>query len=227
MNPHKTEKLIAIIFAIVGIVLIMVSLGLYMLTTYKNNEATKAVITKIETYGRGDDQSHIVTVTYQVDGKTYETNLNSWSSDWYESKEIEVYYDVNNPYKVQAKEMMYLGPLITGILGTEFTLFSVAYLIFTSNKRNIKLKENGMLVNAKYIKTEINNNYSVNGANPYNVYCSAINPETGEECVYKSKNIWENPETIINEKNITSIPVYVDSKKKNKYYVDIDSVINN
>ncbi len=40
--------------------------------------------------------------------------------------------------------------------------------------------------------------------------------------MFKSRNIWSNPEDIIEEKNIKQFPVYIDKNNKKKYFVDID-----
>lgn len=40
----------------------------------------------------------------------------------------------------------------------------------------------------------------VNGRNPYNIICEWNNPLNGEKYKFKSKNIWKNPERIIEEK---------------------------
>ena len=44
--------------------------------------------------------------------------------------------------------------------------------------------------------------------------------------IFKSKNIWINPENIIKEKNIKQFPVYIDNNKK-KYTIDIEFLTKN
>lgn len=44
--------------------------------------------------------------------------------------------------------------------------------------------------------------------------------------IFKSKNIWINPENIIEEENIKQFPVYIDSNKK-KYIIDTESLTKN
>ena len=67
---------------------------------------------------------------------------------------------------------------------------------------------------------DIYHSYWINGRYPYNIILNWINPVDNKTYIFKSKNIWLNPEEIIKEKNITKFPVYINSKMK--YYVDID-----
>ncbi len=64
----------------------------------------------------------------------------------------------------------------------------------------------------------------VNGRSPYNIICEWNNPLNGEKYKFKSKNIWKNPEGIIEEKNIKQFPVYINSQDLSKYAVDIDEL---
>lgn len=41
---------------------------------------------------------------------------------------------------------------------------------------------------------------------------------------FKSLNLWNNPESIIEEKNIKVLPVYINMNNKKQYYVDVDSL---
>ncbi len=45
--------------------------------------------------------------------------------------------------------------------------------------------------------------------------------------IFKSKNIWINPENIIEQRNIKQFPIYIDNSNKKKYVIDIDSLTEN
>ena len=92
------------------------------------------------------------------------------------------------------------------------------------NKLERKLKENGELIYANYIETVLNTAYTVNGRHPYNIICEWNNPEDDKKYILKSKNIWVNPENILEEKNIKTLPVYISLKNKKQYFIDIDSL---
>ena len=42
--------------------------------------------------------------------------------------------------------------------------------------------------------------------------------------IFKSDNMWNDPERIILEKNIQTFPVYINSEKINEYVVDIEEI---
>lgn len=49
------------------------------------------------------------------------------------------------------------------------------------------LKENGDLIYADYIRTDLNTTYMVNGKSPYNIICEWNNPLNGENINLKAK----------------------------------------
>ena len=49
-----------------------------------------------------------------------------------------------------------------------------------------------------------------------------IDPIDQKKYIYKSVNLWTDPEDIIRQKNIKTFPVYIDRKNKKKYVVDIE-----
>ena len=40
----------------------------------------------------------------------------------------------------------------------------------------------------------------------------------------KSENLWDNPEYIIKEKNITTFPVYIDTTNRKKYHLSLEDI---
>ena len=61
----------------------------------------------------------------------------------------------------------------------------------------------------------------MNQKNPYYIICEWYNQADNKKYIFKSKNIWINPENTIQEKNIKQFPVYIGNNMK-KYVVDID-----
>ena len=114
--------------------------------------------------------------------------------------------------------------LILPGIGLIFLVIGGTGIFIKINRRNLgkRLKENGELIYADYVETIINTSYSVNGRYPYKIICEWTNPVDSEEYMFKSRNIWSNPEDIIEEKNIKQFPVYIDKNNKKKYFVDID-----
>lgn len=227
MKSNKLKNLIWIIFAGIGIIFILVGIVLCINTfNYDNKIYTTGTITDISSHRNyNGHRSHDVYVSYNVNGVEYESRLGSYSSGFYEGKEIEIYYDKDNPRKIGVKSLDVLFLIFPGI-GLIFSIIGVTGISVTIKRKNIekRLKENGKKIYADYVETVINTSYSVNGINPYNIICVWDNPMDNKKYIFKSKDIWFNPEIVIIEKNIKQFPVYLDEKDKKKYVIDIDNI---
>lgn len=101
----------------------------------KNAEKTTAEISEIDSYYSGSSRlgskkHYNVIVEYVVDGEVYERTLNEYNSGMYEGKEIEIYYNPDNPSEIK-----------TGSKILEIILWESAD--FCSNRRSISLKKRG------------------------------------------------------------------------------------
>lgn len=224
MSGNKVENLAWIIFTIVGTVFVAIGIILFgSVFDYTNKIETTGIITRISLSGSSENDSNKVYVSYVAEGNEYESTLSGYSSSFYEGKEIEIYYDKDNPNKIGMKSLDLLFLIFPG-LGLISLIIGVTGISAKARgkKSEKRLKENGELIYADYVETIINTSYSVNGRYPYKIICEWTNPVDSEEYMFKSKNIWSNPEDIIEEKNIKQFPVYIDKNNKKKYLVDID-----
>lgn len=224
MSGNKVENLAWIIFTIVGTVFVAIGIILFgSVFDYTNKIETTGIITRISLSGSSENDSNKVYVSYVAEGNEYESTLSGYSSSFYEGKEIEIYYDKDNPNKIGMKSLDLLFLIFPG-LGLISLIIGVTGISAKARgkKSERRLKENGELIYADYVETIINTSYSVNGRYPYKIICEWTNPVDSEEYMFKSKNIWSNPEDIIEEKNIKQFPVYIDKNNKKKYLVDID-----
>ncbi len=225
MSGNRVENLAWLIFTIVGTVFVAIGIILFgSVFNYTNKIETTGIITEIWSSRDSDNnRNHKVYVSYVAEGNEYESTLNGYSSSFYEGKEIEIYYDKDNPNKIGMKSLDLLFLLFPG-LGLISLIIGVTGISSKARgkKSEKRLKENGELIYADYVETIINISYSVNGRHPYKIICEWTNPLDGEEYTFKSKNIWSNPEDIIEERNIKQFPVYIDKNNKKKYFVDID-----
>lgn len=222
MKKNKLEYLIWTIFATIGIIFVLI--GAFLFTNvfnYKNKIETIGTITKI-TYG--DDNKEVI-VSYNANGKNYESTLNGYLSSFYEGKDINIYYDKENPNKIGMKQLDLLFLIFPGI-GLVFLIIGSTGIIIKINKKKQeqKLKETGKIVYGNYTETIINKTYNINGRNPYNIICEWQDPIDNKKYIFKSKNIWINPEKIIEEKNIKQFPIYINENNKAKYYIDTDKI---
>ena len=167
-------------------------------------------------------------VSYNVDGRTYESELNGYSSSFYEGKEINIYYDKNNPNKIGMKSLDLLFLMFPGFGLIFFAIGGTGLLIKSKNKKlETSLKEKGDVIYADYVETIVNRSYRVNGRHPYQIICEWSNPLDDKKYIFKSKNIWIKPENIIIERNIKQFPIYINRNNMKKYVLDIDILENN
>ncbi len=230
MKENKLKNLTWIIFTSIGAIFVIIGLFVFVnIFNYENKVDTIGTITEISSYGGTNrNRNHEVYVAYTVEGKQYESRLNGYSSSFYEGKEIKIYYDKDNPNKIGMKSLNLLFLIFPGI-GLIFLIIGLAGILVKANKRKLekRLKENGRLIYADYSETVLNTLYRVNGKCPYNIICEWNNPLDNKKYIFKSKNIWINPERIIVEKNIKQLPVYIDNNNIKKYIIDIDIFTEN
>ena len=226
----KKENLVWIIFCVVGIIFFIIGISIFFSAIDKQDRVeTIGIITQIERYKDIDgDTRHTVFVSYNVNGIEYESKLNGYSSSFYKGKEIEIYYDKNNPRKIGSASLDLLFLIFPGI-GLVFAIIGGAGIFnrIRKNKIQNQLKENGDIVYANYIETVLNRGYSVNGRHPYNIICEWNNTIDNKKYTFKSDNIWTNPESIIQERNIKMFPVYINREKIKDYLVDIEQITKN
>ncbi len=108
---------IGFLFFIIGIIFFAVGSSILISgnSFMKNAEKTTAEISEIDSYYSGSSRlgskkHYNVTVEYVVDGEVYERTLNEYNSGMYEGKEIEIYYNPDNPSEIKT------GPKILEII---------------------------------------------------------------------------------------------------------------
>lgn len=231
MNSKKTEWLFGIMFSAIGLIFLIVgmSMVLYNINFKRNALETTAVISSIERYRDSDgDTRHTVYVKYTIDGKQYEERLNYYSSGMNTGKEVPIYYNPEKPNRILAKSSYSFFIFFFPLLGL---IFAVIGFVFIFNKvmkvKNRKyLMENGQLVYAEITGVNYNRSYRVNGISPYVITCKWVDSSTGLFYFFTSENIWFDPEPIINERDIKTLPVYIDRDNPKKYAVSSEELEN-
>jgi hypothetical protein len=107
-------------------------------------------------------------------------------------------------------------------IGGVFTIIGVSFLLVTlgSKKKKKKLIETGRKYYAEVTGAIINYRIQVNRRNPYRLDCRYIDEFTGVTYLYRSENVWENPDQYIG----LQVPVYVNPNKPKEYYVAVDEL---
>lgn len=231
MKQNKSTNIIWVIFTIIGTLFFILGTSI-VISNYKDRENriyTIGTITEITSYKDSDgDIKHNTYVSYNIDGKQYESDLNGYSSSFYKGKEIEIYYNKNNP-NIIGTEIFDFLTFIFPTLGLIVIIIGINGLVSKVRKKRIVkiLKENGQLIYADYVETVCNTSYSLNDRHPYNINCEWTNTLNGKKYLFKSDNIWFNPEKIIREKNIKTFPIYIDMNSMKNYYMDLEELESN
>lgn len=211
MKKNKIDKS-EIPFIIGAIAFILV--GIFPLKNLLNNTViTTGTITSMGSTNNDDPYTDYF---YFVDGKKYESTYNGYFAFFHDGQEIKIHYDKDDPTE-SSIILMDLMMLIFPIIGVLILRHEIREISEENRIRN--LKENGELIYADYV--------SINGENPYNIVCEWYSVVDDKTYTYRSEYLWTNPESIIQEKNISQFPVYVDRNNKSNYIVDIDIVTKN
>lgn len=107
-------------------------------------------------------------------------------------------------------------------IGGVLTIIGAPFLIVTllSKKRKKKLIETGRKYYAEVTDAIINYHVQVNRKYPYRLDCKYIDAFTGITYLYRSDNVWDNPDQYIG----SQVPVYVNPNKPKEYYVAVEEL---
>lgn len=157
------------------------------------------------------------------DGETVEFKANYGSNPPRHSRgdEIKVRYDPYDPYKARLDSFFALWGITTifGAIGLAMIDAGIAMLVVSalSARKEKWLRESGKAITTEFQAVEVNTSVRVNNRNPYQIVSQWLNPETNEVYVFKSKNIWFNPEEFIQS---SEIRVLIDPDNPKRYFMD-------
>lgn len=212
------------IFGIIGVILIVSAAIVYYVNTntIKNCEKTTAVISQITSHRESDgDTSHSVYVTYTVEDKLYENvRLSLYSSDMYEGKTIDVYYEPDNPGKIHIKNPVFVYVILL-VIGIIFSIvgFSIVKGCGGGSKRRMKLMQTGMLVTAD-VTYSGRSGVTINGRLTYRAKAT-WNDDMGNTIEFKTSLLSFDPTAYI-MLNQGKLNVYVDRTNSKKYYINTE-----
>lgn len=229
LKQRKIKLVVCLIFMLVfgAVYFIMGAVVRDQKKFLKNALPIEAEITSIEKEVKKDGGerkiSHSTYVTYIVDGKVYSNvPLGYYNSNMYEGKRITVYYDPQNPGRIESREghkilnVIYrIGQIVLGAVTVIMLL-----LLFLPEKRS-RLMKIGTRYDAEVVSVFENRSIRVNGRHPYQVDCRVHDPYSGEVMLFRSHNVYQD----LYQYNLKVVPVYVNPKKKKSYYVDVQAAI--
>lgn len=221
--------IVAAIFLLIGINFFSIGTAIQVKNwNFKKTAVqTEGTITDIIRYRSNSDDSysHEVYVSFTVRGVEFEGRINEWNSGMYKGQPITIYYDPDNPWNFQTDTSTALWILIA--IGFVFLVVAIVAIIklFFNNAGRKKLLTDGRRIYAE-ITDVVLANVQIN-----NRYCKVIICEYTDEMTqttyrFKSEAIKGDPARIIQQRNITQLPVYWDRHNIKRYYVDISSLEN-
>ncbi len=113
---------------------------------------------------------------------------------------------------------------VFGGVGGLFLLLGILFLVFAAFRRSAirELIAEGHYVMATVTSVQPNYNITVNGRNPYVAECSYTDPMTGTLHLFRSRNIYFDPTSILLD---AQVPVYCREGQYRLYYVDVDRLL--
>ncbi|MFD1602275.1 DUF3592 domain-containing protein [Flavobacterium artemisiae] len=220
-------KIVKYVFLIIGLALLGGAFYLYQNKQAFLDKAVKVQGTVTDLIASRSDKSttYRPVVSYTTkDGKQIEftSSVGSNPPSYHEGETVEIFYDPADPYDADINGFvsLWLAPLILGIIGTIFFLIGFLIILFgkMKQKKIEDLKFNGKSIITKFDHADLNYNYKVNGRSPYVIYSQWLNPATNELHLFKSENIWFDPNNFIPSEGIK---VLIDPSNPKKYYMDI------
>lgn len=222
---NKRINRLYIVFLLIGI--IITSIGLY--TSVKTLDSSNKVDTigTITSIVRTSSDTPNVYVTYDVDGRSYTSVINGYSSSFYEGKKIDIYYMKNDPNTIGSKKLELLLLLIL-FMGLIFLLIGGIniFKVISNKKKKDRLIKTGTKIEATYVETTTNFHVNVLGRNPSNIICEYDDPVSNNTYKFKSEKLWYDPSLYISDCEIETFTVYVNKDNMKDYYVDIEELID-
>lgn len=224
----KFMKIFGGLFFAIGLIILIVGISFAISTNkfMKTAVSTTATITRIDSSRDSDgDTNHIVKVEFKVDGKTYDGELNYYTSSMYVGKTETVYYDPSNPYHFKGKGgevVNYIMP----IMGIIFMLIGGGCITaaILKDKKKKKVLAYNYVIQANIVGFNIDTSVAINGRNPYRLEANYVNPNDGKIYSYRSEEIWVDLTPILSQMQLTTVPVYVNPNNFAEYYMDITNL---
>ncbi|MBR4096298.1 MAG: hypothetical protein IKK42_03220 [Oscillospiraceae bacterium] len=237
------------VIALVPLALILIAVGLFLVIDYEHFRSN-AVITsgRIEKayFSDGEDYDTCsVLVEYSVGEKKYHLYIHHYDKGrnlkayGYEGRPVTVMYDKNHPAESRTMKEPYRKSML--LVGVGVVSLLLSFVLHRRNNHYDKVIRNGIILDA--VVTEIIEAYEgdtgvfsyiidklfshgmspgVNHGKSGKILCEWCNPVSGQ--VHKFSSLAKD--NALPNYIGKSVKVYVDPNDYSKYYVDVDSVIN-
>jgi hypothetical protein len=231
-TEDKTLTIIITVFSLIGATFFGIGLFSFIDTQnfIKTAASTEGVVFELKPVQSRKNRgfTYAPVVKFQTpDGKNiqFQSSTSSNPPGFSVGQTVPVLYNRSNPQEAQVDSFVQLWLLPTVFGGFGIIFMGVGATIFVipllSNKKGKWLQENGQKIQTKFSNVEWNTSLTVNGQSPYIIVSQWCDPAAYEVYTFRSQNIWFNPEEFIKSSGTDLIDVYVDSKNRKEYYMDI------
>ena len=220
MNSTKSHIktslfIVLIVLSICALGFIGASVGVFLRYRYVENNFIKvdAVISTV------NHSSEDAFVTFTPDGETtpIEVKLNSYSSSYYEGKEIVIYYNPDNYHEVSSLKELAIISIVFFVIGIiQLITGFIPLIIFTALKAKAKYyKTHFKKERANVIGIKTNYSFSIGNAHPHTISYKTKDGKYLKTTDYSSR--------FTNYEEGLVIDVYKNDKN-GKYYADPESI---
>lgn len=226
----KVLKIIGFVLILGGLIMLLVSgIAFFSARNFIRDSAvtTGTVVDLILEDSISSDDSGPVyypVVSFMTnDGETVEFKASYGSNPPRHSRgeKIKVRYDPYDPYGARLDSFFALWgiPVIFGVIGFVIIDAGITMLVVSalSTRKERWLRESGRAITTELQAVEVNTSVRVNNRHPYQIVSQWLDPTTNEVHVFRSKNIWFNPEEFIQSNEIR---VLIDPNNPKKYLMD-------
>lgn len=128
---EKGKRVFGVLFAVIGVVLLAVAAIIFFSPGVPEEftGTTRATITQIESYNQivnnKTETKHRVFIEYTVEGRKYETQLNTYNSSMRQGGPVTINYDTRDPGVVFTPGAKTIAAIIVGFLGIVFFIVGI------------------------------------------------------------------------------------------------------
>ena len=212
----KAVRIVACVFLALGLLMVLVG--------YVGSEENAAYFRRAQSVQGEltvvDRSNEACEVSYVVDGREYSKRLNLYESSMRVGQPVNVYFEAQSPESIRT-DYSDLPFFILRIIGVCFAgaaaLACVLGMLARSSRE--RLLREGTRITAHVEEIALNRTVTVNGRHPWRIVCRATDPTTGQERLFYSSNLYEDPTGRLHG---DQVQVAVDGRR---YAVDLAGIL--
>ena len=149
------------------------------------------------------------------------SNYGSRRASFRVGERVQVLYSPDSPTTVRISSFgsLWVLPMVFGSIGLVFCSVGLGPILWHRHvrQRDDWLLARGQRIMADFDRVELNTSLCVNGRSPYRIVCQWLDPASDRIHVFRSHNLWYNPQRYITGNNML---VMVDPANHKRYFVD-------